>query len=194
MIIVIPWAGSVQSYVDAGKEIVVQRPLSCPVCDHHRLIFWSGRFRFATDAKRDFRIFIRRVQCRGCEQTHTLLPNLLFRRRISLAELIVEALKLRFLENRGIRAVAKKLDISRSTISRWADKFAGGAQAHYRRLSYLYHTYFPHAPPPGSVKDFPSALLALAGRLFVLQTSETKQGGFKFASWLSSATGGYLLD
>lgn len=194
MIIVIPWAGSVQSYVDAGKEIVVKRPLSCPVCDHHRLIFWGGRFRFATNEEKDFHLFVRRAKCHGCKETHTLLPAFLFHRHISLAELIVKALKLRFLKGRGIRAVAKKLDMSRSTISRWADKFAGGAQVHYRRLSYLYHTYFPGAPPPGSVKDFPGALLALAGRLFVLQTGETKQGGFKFASWLSSATGGYLLS
>ena len=157
-------------------------------------MFWGGRFRFTTDGARDFRLYVRRVKCRGCGKTHTLLPDFLFYRRIFLAELIIQALSLRFLENGSIRAVAKHLGISRSTIFRWVGKFTALAESHYRRLSYLYHTHFPGAPPPPASGNFPSAFLNLAKRFFVLQTNQAKQGGSRFASWLSVAVGGYLLN
>lgn len=193
LIIVIPWDESVESYVEAGKEIDAKRPENCPACKYPRLIFWGGRFRFAMGKERDFRLYVRRVRCRGCEQTHTLLPAFLFRRRIHLAELIVAALKLRFLSDYGVRSTAKELNLSRSAVRRWLGKFAESTPSHYRRFCRLYHTHFPGAPPPASNDNIPAVLLRLAGRLFVLQTNETNASDFMFASWLCAATGGNLL-
>ena len=194
MIIVIPWAGTVQGDTEDSEKVRVERPKVCPACGYDRLIFWGGRFRFATSKEEDIRLYVRRVKCRDCGETHTLSPDFLFYRRVFLAELIVQALSLRFLENAGIRAVAKHLGISRSTIFRWVKRFAALAESHYRRLSYLYHTHFPGAPPPPVSGNFPSAFLNLARRFFLLQTSQTKQGGSGFASWLSLYSGGYLLS
>ena len=159
MIIVIPWTGTVQSCAEDNKKVRAGRPKACPACGHGRLVFWGGRFRFATDGRQDYRLYVRRVKCRGCDETHTLLPDFLFYRRIFLAKLIAQALSLRFLENGSVRAVAKRLCISRSTIFRWMKGFAALAESHYRRLSYLYHTHFPGAPPPPGAGNFCSAFL-----------------------------------
>ena len=180
--------------MEDGEKVRAERPKACPACGYDRLIFWGGRFRFATDGRRDYRLYVRRIKCRGCSETHTLSPDFLFHRRSFLAELILQALSLRFLDGSSIRAVAKHLGISRSTIFRWAVKFTSNAEGHYRRLSYLYHTHFPGAPPPPPSGSFPSAFLSLAKRFFVLQTSQMKSHRFGFASWLSSYSGGYLLS
>jgi hypothetical protein len=186
--IIIPWTKSVEEYVALGPDVEYVRPSACPDCEHHELIFWGRRKRFVTDGRGSHIVFVRRVQCKGCIKTHTILPAFLLKRRTYLAEMILLVLILVFVDNKGSRAVSEKLMIARSTLRRWIDRFKESAAYHYRRFLFLKHNLNPDAlPPPPS--DYPKAALGVLAELF-----GTQKGGFDvLGRRVSLATAGCLL-
>ena len=194
LIIINPWKKSVESYFKAGENIKVKRPDRCPVCGCVHLIFWGKRRRYAIDGKCEFKLFVRRVRCKRCLRVHTILPAFLLYRRVYPAKIIIAALNLTFLNKHGTRGMAAALAVARSTGARWIKSFRAVAKSHYRRFLYLYHTHFPQAPPIKPTGSYCSAALHLAKRLFVFQSRGAEIEPDLFASRLSLATSGYLLD
>lgn len=164
------------------------RPAACPDCDHPHLIFWGKRPRFAADRNKSHRVFVRRVYCRGCGKTHTVLPAFLPANQAYLVDTVLLVLISVFVDGKGSGKVAKQLSIARSTVRRWVLKFKASAAHHYRRLLFLKHSLMPHAPSP-SAAGYPRAALSLFAELF-----GPKIGGPKiFGRWVSLTTGARLL-
>lgn len=174
--------------MQAGREIELKRPKSCPACGNETLIFWGKRERYATGGKQNFHLYVRRVRCKNCLSTHTILPAFLLRGKVYLAERIVRALELVY-DGGGVRSAASKLKVARSTVSRWALQFKSQAEAIYGRFLYLYHTHFPGAPPPAPYACYCRSALSLARRLFIL-ASEKELSACEFSRWLVLATRG----
>ena len=186
--IIIPWNQSVESYEALGADVEYERPSRCPDCDYTELIFWGKRKRFATDGKNSYSLFVRRVRCKGCDKTHTVLPAFLLKNQVYVVNLIVSALLLVFVEARGSRTTAERIGVARSTLRRWISRFKTSAASHYRRLLYLKHNLLPLAPP-SPLGGYPSAALNLCAELF-----GTEADGLKtFGRRLSLATNGCLL-
>ena len=186
--IIIPWDKSVESCVAQGTNVEYERPAFCPDCGHTGLIFWGKRKRFATDGKNSYSLFVRRVRCKGCDKTHTVLPAFLLKNQTYVVELIVSALFLVFVEGQGSRTAAKNLLVARSTIRRWISRFKTSAASHYRRFLYLKHNLLPLAPP-SPLGGYPSAALNLCAEIFGTEADELKT----FSRRLSLATNGRLL-
>lgn len=186
--IVIPWNKSVESYVDLGPDVGRERPTCCPDCDCSELIFWGKRSRFVTGSAGSSVLFVRRVRCKGCGKTHTVLPSFLLKNQAYLVELIVLALIMVLVEGKGSRAASEKLGIARSTIRRWISRFKQSAAGHYRRFLFLKHNLCPKSPSPPAA-SYPKAVLDLFSELFGLKSGESKA----FSRWVSLATGGRLL-
>ncbi len=186
--IVIPWTKSVESYVALGPEIEYKRPPFCPDCEHHELVFWGKRPRFVTGSAGSSVLFVRRVRCKGCGKTHTVLPAFLLKNQAYLCDLVLLALCMVFVEGKGSRAAADKLGIARSTLRHWMQRFKTSAAHHYRRFLFLHRNLSPDcgpSPPTG----YPDATLTLCAELF-----KAPGGGFAgFARRVSLATGGALL-
>lgn len=106
---------SVSEYAAAGKKIDVPEQ-SCPDCGR-RLGGWSGYMR-PVRAGRDFRIWIRRGQCRPCNKTHALLPDFVLERRYDAVEVIGGALETS-IGGRGIKKVAEDIGVPHSTVRDW---------------------------------------------------------------------------
>lgn len=141
------------------------------------------------DGERSFSLFVRRVRCKGCGKTHTVLPSFLLKNQVHLAELILLALALVFDEGRGSRAVSEKLSVARSTIRRWISRFKQSAESHYRRFLFLKANLIPQSPPLPAA-GYPKATLDLCRDLFL---SAGKDARGRFADWVSLATCGRLL-
>lgn len=187
-LIIIPWTQSVESYIALGANVEYAKPDFCPDCGHPELIFWGKRKRFAADSESCFVLVVRRVRCKGCGKTHTILPAFLLKNQVYLVNLILLTLTLVFIEGKGSRATAEKLRLARSTIRRWINRFKASAAGHYRRLLFLKHNLVPLAPPlPAG--GHPKAALELCAQLFALKFSATE----KFSRWVSLATCGGLL-
>ncbi len=60
------------AYASMGRAVQVPRP-ECPSCSSP-VVFWSGYWRHVRWQRRERKIFIPRVRCRGCRVTHALLP------------------------------------------------------------------------------------------------------------------------
>lgn len=183
---------SVESYSKAGKEVRVARPKRCPACGCKNIIFWGKRARWAIDDTHAWRIYAQRVKCKGCSKTHTILPDFLFCRRSHLAVIIFLALTLVFKDRHGIKAAAFRLNISRSTTFRWVKNFKANSDLLYQRLSSLYRTAYPHAPPPAPTTDLCAAVLDLSKGLFTARHNRAPRGE-DVSRWLSQFTCGYLL-
>ena len=130
MAIVVAWAGSVESYQAAGREIRPAEPPRCPRC-RGTTIFWSGyersvRLGFdpaAGGVSRHVRIWVPRVHCPGCGATPGLLPAFCLARRLDEVEVIGLAL-VWVVAGRPVAMVAVLLAIARSTVRGWVACFA----------------------------------------------------------------------
>lgn len=187
-LIVIPWNESVESYVALGADVEYELPAKCPDCDHLHLVFWGKRKRFAAHEKQSFVLFVRRVRCKGCGRTHTILPAFLLRNQAYLTELILLVLVLFFTEHKSAKSISAELDLARSTVRRWVFRFRASAAIHYRQFLFLRHNLLPQSPSPPAT-GYPRAALTLLSELFGLKLDDS--GGF--GRWVSLATGGRLL-
>ena len=133
--IVLGWAGSVESYQAAGRQVGPSAPPDCPRCQGPT-VFWSGyerelRLAFDPDAAvvvRIVRIWVRRVHCRHCRTTPGLLPAFCLSRRLDEVAVIGVALA-RVVEGRAVAEVAQFVAVARSTARGWVGRFQQRAVA-----------------------------------------------------------------
>lgn len=170
------------------ENIEYTRPAFCPDCGHDKLIFWGKRKRFATDGKTSRRLFVRRVQRKGCGKTQAVLPAFLLKNQVHLVDVILLVLTSIVIEENGSRATSAELGIARSTVRRWINKFKQSAEYHYRRFLFLKHNLHPQAPPVSS-GNYPKAVLNLCSQLFGLASGGLNELG----RWVSLVTCGCLL-
>ena len=122
MAIVVAWAGSVESYQSAGREVRPAEPPKCPRCGG-TIVFWSGyerSLRLGFDpgnggASRYLRIWVPRAHCLSCGATPGLLPAFCLARRLDEVEVIGLAL-VWVVGGRPVAAVAVLLALSRGTV------------------------------------------------------------------------------
>ncbi|MDA8276186.1 MAG: DUF6431 domain-containing protein, partial [Actinomycetota bacterium] len=75
---------SVDAYAVAGRDVEVPRP-KCPSCSAP-MAWWSGYRRHVRHGGSCHRIFVRRVRCGPCQQTHALLPSFVLFGRLDVVE------------------------------------------------------------------------------------------------------------
>lgn len=115
----------VQSYVAAGRDVVVPR-WRCPAC-RGWLIFWSWYERFVR-CQGCHRISVRREKCRACEVTYGLIPAFLLRRRLDPVAVIGAALA-RMIAGAGVRPVAEAVGVPYTTARGWRRRHRARAPA-----------------------------------------------------------------
>ena len=113
---------AVDVWLEAGGRVEVARPLACPACGHHRVIF-DGTYRRQT---RRGRVAIQRVWCtdEGCQQrSHSLLPDVLVSGRVDLASVIGWALEAKT-AGVGHRTIGEQLGVPAATVRGWLRRAA----------------------------------------------------------------------
>jgi len=124
MAIVWPTELDVDSYVAAGREVVVPRA-DCPRC-HQPMPFWGWYERdLRVSAEVIHRLSVRRARC--CERAHALLPGFVTWGRLDAVEVIGQALE-KMCGGTGIRRVAEALDLKHTTVRDWRRRFARRAE------------------------------------------------------------------
>ena len=124
--------------------------LVCP-CDGVLVRWGHARPRMIVGGDRVARVRPRRGRCRVCGVTHVLLPALLLVRRGHAVEVIGRALELAA-GGRAVRGVAATLEVARSTVRGWVDRFRERAvwlRAHFTAwLLWLVPSASPFMPKP----------------------------------------------
>lgn len=164
IVIITVWKQSLKSYIEAKKDVEVKRPEKCPACGGRDIIFWSGYFRYVvlSDATSK-KLFIRRVYCRSCNKTHSLLPWFVLVKRVYLASLIGDVLTSKIIKGISTRSIAKDLGLSRRTIRGWIKRFESQVENLYNNMLYLIRSAQNHPPP---AEDKPSQAITGLFKLF----------------------------
>lgn len=135
MAIVLVWAGSVESYLAAGRSVGPAVAPACPRCDAST-VFWSGyqrdvRLSFDPDAaslQRHVRIWVRRIHCTGCGFSPGLLPAFCLTRRLDEVAVIGLAM-VSVVAGRCLARVAALGALAPSTLRGWVNSFRSQALA-----------------------------------------------------------------
>jgi hypothetical protein len=115
----------VDAYAEAGREVGFPRP-DCPSCAGP-LVFWSGYRRHVRAAGRCVRIFIPRVRCGPCRESHALLPAFVLAGRLDAAE-VIGAVVAEVAGGRcGVRPAAARAGVPHTTARGWVRRFAARA-------------------------------------------------------------------
>lgn len=125
MTIVWPCPLSVGAYVAAGRDLEFPRP-DCPSCSSP-MTFWSGYRRHVREAGLCHQIFVPRVSCRHCEETHALLPGFVLAGRLDVVETIGTVVKDVLEERGGVRPASRRADVPHTTARGWVRRFSARA-------------------------------------------------------------------
>jgi len=132
----------------------------------------------------------RRARCRGCRQTHVLLPQgCLLRRRDTVA--VIGAALAAKATGTGHRPIAGRLGVPKDTVRGWLRRFARDAEAvrsHFLRWAFALDRELGPVLPAGSVFADAVGAMAIAARAFVLRFGPREV--WPVVAWLS---GGVLL-
>src|SRR3954464_2904452 len=113
----------------------------------------------------------RRARCRGCRQTHVLLPQgCLLRRRDTVA--VIGAALAAKATGTGHRPIAGRLGVPADTVRGWLRRFARDAEAvraHFSRWAFALDPELRPVPPAGSAFADAVAVMAVAARALVLR-------------------------
>lgn len=123
--IVWPTPLGVDEYAAAGRAVEVPR-LACPGCGAP-MGSW-GWYERDVRMGRVRRLAIRRQRCRGCASTHAVLPSFVALARLDAVEVIGSALGVLGRGRRGVRPVARLLDVPHTTVRDWWRRFRARAQ------------------------------------------------------------------
>jgi Domain of unknown function (DUF6431) len=126
--VAIVWATEldVDGYVEAGRAVVVPRPV-CPGCGRP-MRFWGWYERdVRVTAEVIHRVVVRRGRCGECGRTDALLPGFVTWGRLDAVEVIGSALEAMCEEGVGTRRVAAGLELKHTTVRDWWRRFAGRA-------------------------------------------------------------------
>jgi hypothetical protein len=126
MAIVWPCSLSVDLYAAAGRGVEVPRS-DCPECGSV-MTFWSGYWRSIRSSGMCQRIFIRRSRCRGCRETHVLLPSFALAGRLDVVETVGAVIAEVAGGSGGVRPAAERFDIPHTTARGWLRRFSARAR------------------------------------------------------------------
>lgn len=148
IVIITVWKQSLKSYIEAKRNVEVDRPEKCPTCGGKDIIFWSGYFRYVVlNGGTSEKLFIRRVYCKSCNKTHSLLPWFILVKRAYLASLIGDVLTAKIIKGRSTRSIARELRLPRQTISGWIKRFESQVENIYNHCLFLIRTVSDRPPP-----------------------------------------------
>jgi transposase-like protein len=176
------WEDSVDSYVEAKREVAVKRPKKCPACGGKDIILWSGYWRYVVVDEIAKQLFIHRALCKTCKKTHSLIPWFILPRRAYLASTIGYSLWLKVVNNQSIRKIAKDLRVNRSTVLGWIRRYYFQVDNIYERCLFLIHSVKAHPPPVSDVKS--SAILMLFKLFSLTRFSNTHSYFLNYVSLL----------
>jgi len=134
------------------------------------------------------RLFIRRVYCKSCSKTHSLLPWFILVKRAYLASLIGAVLTSKIINGRSTRSIAGGLGLPRKTIRGWIKRFDCQVVNLYNHTLYLIRSAKNHPPP---TEDKPSAAIAGLFKLFCHTQFSKKHD--HFWAYVSLLTNGRFL-
>jgi hypothetical protein len=86
-------------------------------------LFWSGYWWHVRWQKREQKIFIPRVRCRGCAVTHALLPAFILTRRLDAAESAGAVIGQVAARAAGVRPAAAAAGVPYTTARGWVRRF-----------------------------------------------------------------------
>ena len=178
-----------QARVEA--ELVGGR-LGCPSCRGVLGPWGHGRERVLRCRDGDRQIRPRRARCRGCRQTHVLLPLVALVRRQDEIAVIGAAIEAKVLAGQGFRRIAGQLGASPVTVRGWLRRFAeraGLIRAHFTRCAVALDPELGPVLPAGSGVADALEAIAVAARAWVLRFGPAER--WPLVSWLS---GGLLLQ
>ena len=110
------------AYASMGRAVRVPRP-DCPSCSSP-VVFWSGYWRHVRWRRRERKVFIPRVRCRGCGVTHALLPAFALVRRLDAAESAGAVIEQVAGGACGVRRAAAAAGVPHTTARGWVRRFA----------------------------------------------------------------------
>lgn len=134
-VIVHDFGVDVNGYAQFGRCPPLFKPAQCPACGASDSLESHGvRSRAAWRAvgkqvRRD-RIYVRRLCCKACDDTFTVLPSCLLPLRRYCLEVVEQVVRLRFLERLSFRAMERRLaHPAASTHRDWVQAFGMAARA-----------------------------------------------------------------
>src|SRR5436305_12901500 len=113
------------AYASMGRAVRVPRP-DCPSCSSP-VVFWSGYWRHVRWRRRERKIFLPRVRCRGCGVSHALLPAFVLARRLDAAESAGAVIGQVAAGACGVRPAAAAAGVPHTTARGWVRRFAARA-------------------------------------------------------------------
>ena len=166
--------------------------LGCPSCREVLAPWGHARERVLRCAAGDRQIRPRRARCRGCRQTHVLLPLVALARRQDEIAVIGAAIEAKVLGGQGFRRIAEQLGASPITVRGWLRRFAeraGLIRSHFTRCAVALDPELGPVLPAGSGVADALEAIAVAVRAWVLRFGPAER--WPVVSWLS---GGLLLQ
>ena len=166
--------------------------LVCPSCRGTLGPWGHARRRVLRCRSGDRRLRPRRARCRGCRQTHVLLPQIaLLRRQDEVA--VVGAAIVASVAGVGYRRSAARLGVPADTVRGWLRRFgerAGVLRAHFTRCAVALDPEQGPVMPAGSGIADGLEAIAVAARAWVLrfgpadpwQTASRLSGGMLLAT------------
>jgi Domain of unknown function (DUF6431) len=115
----------VDAYALMGRAVRVPRPL-CPSCSSP-VVSWPGCWRHVRWQRRERKVFIPRVRCRGCGVAHALLPAFVFARRLDAAESAGLVIGRVAAGACGVRPAAAAAGVPVTTARGWVRRFTARA-------------------------------------------------------------------
>lgn len=85
--------------------------------------FWSGYRRDVRGGGRCWRIFVPRLRCRSCRQTHVLLPAFVLVGRLDVAETVGSVIGEVVGGGLGVRGPAERVGVPHTTARGWCRRF-----------------------------------------------------------------------
>ena len=159
---------SVEMYAAEGRSVAVPR-VSCPSCSTP-MWFWSGYRRSVRVAERFTRIWIRRGRCRGCRQSHALIPSFLLAGRQDPGEVVGAAIT-SIAGGVSIGATARRVGVPFTTVRGWWRRFRARAPTWWSgfaavtvELGGQVPARWPTGPPAAAVAAIGEAHLAALAR------------------------------
>ena len=125
MSMVWPCPLTVEVYASLGRRVEVPRP-DCPSCSGP-VTFWSGYWRRVRWRGQRRKIFVPRVRCGRCRETHALLPAFTLVRRLDAARTVGAVIGQVAAGRCGVRPAAARAGVPYTTARGWVRRFAARA-------------------------------------------------------------------
>jgi transposase-like protein len=150
---------------------LVDGRLGCPSCRGVLGPWGHARERVLRFVAGDRLLRPRRARCRGCSETHVLLPDVLLLRRQDEVAAIGAAIEAS-VAGEGCRRIARRLGVPADTVRGWLRRFAERAELirrHFTRCAVALDPELGAVLPAGSGVADALEAIAVAARAWVLR-------------------------